>query len=90
MGIIYKAGNTYANKIDQSDLSPLVERGNSSQMHIYCKQTLDLLGMEGTFFKEQLCCTWKNGPFFFLTNFNWHYAPTEPETWKTAAKYKLK
>lgn len=50
MGIIYKAGNTYANKMDQSDLSLLVERGKSSEMYIYCRQTLDLLGTEGTFF----------------------------------------
>lgn len=52
MGIIYlhKTGNMYANKMDQSDLSPLVERRKSSEMHIYCKQTLDLLGTEGTFF----------------------------------------
>jgi len=57
---LYKAGNTYANKMDQSDLSPFIERGRSSEMHIYCKQTLYLLGTEGTFFKEQLCCIWKN------------------------------
>lgn len=52
MGIIYlyKAGNTYANKMDQSDLSPPVERGKRYEMHIYYKQTLDLLGTEGTFF----------------------------------------
>lgn len=50
MEIIYKVGNVYANKMDQSDVSTLVQRGESSEMHIYCQQTLDLLGTVRTFF----------------------------------------
>lgn len=32
--------------MDQSDLSPLVKMGKISEMRIYCKQALDLLGNE--------------------------------------------
>lgn len=50
MGIIYKAGSMYVNKMIPSDLSFLVEKGKKSEMHIYYKQALDLLGTEQTFF----------------------------------------
>lgn len=64
MGIIYKAGSTYVNKMIPSDLSLLVEKGKKSEMHIYYKQALDLLGTEQNSFKNNYVAFGKNDIFF--------------------------